>query len=207
MNLPNQLTLSRIGMVPLMVFGLLAYKISEAQGWVTLNLWLALIVFIIASITDAVDGHLARKHNLVTNFGRLMDPLADKLLVISAFVGLMELNVFSPWLVIIVLCREFLVTGLRTLGVAQNRVIQADKWGKNKTITQITAIITAMVLLSFENTFVYFSLFQFQAGAAPAWWNWLREITLYALTAAVLFTTLVSGFLYMSQNRDLLSEN
>lgn len=203
MNLPNKLTLSRFLMVPFFVLFMGADDIGLSLGWQLAGRLISLILFITASITDYYDGALARRHNLVTNFGRLMDPLADKLLTAAAFVILVEENVAPAWMVITVLCREFLVTGLRMLGTSQGRVIQADRWGKNKTISQMVAIITSLVLLALRD------ILRLAGG-----WQWLDangyrpDMWMYGLLyALMLFTTIltvVSGWLYFSNNRDLL---
>jgi CDP-diacylglycerol--glycerol-3-phosphate 3-phosphatidyltransferase len=105
----------------------------------------ALAVFVIASLTDKLDGHLARKYNMITDFGKFMDPLADKLLVSGAFVVLIQLGRIEAWIVFVILAREFAVTGLRTLAAAQNIVIAASNYGKIKTVTQIIAIILLLL--------------------------------------------------------------
>ena len=186
-------------MIPLMVVCLMANRFSDDVGWLAINYWLALIIFIAASITDAFDGHLARKHNLVTNFGKLMDPLADKLLVLSAFIGLVELGIFPAWLVVIILFRELLVTGLRTLAAAQSRIIQANNWGKNKTVSQMAAIITAMALLAIENTLRYYG--KWESGTV---YEAAGQYFIYAMLAMCLLTSVVSGYMYMASNRDIM---
>ena len=200
MNLPNKLTVLRMLIVPVMVFCMLSNNVSVNPIWLITTRWLALLLFIFASITDAFDGYYARKYNLVTNFGKLMDPLADKLLVLSAFVAMQELDLFPAWLVIIVLCRELLVTSLRMIGVTQNRVIQADNWGKNKTISQMIVIICAMLLLALQNTFQYFGMWEGPVREWHIYGGWLVKILIvYALIATVL-----SGYFYVSKNIDLL---
>lgn len=135
MNLPNKLTFSRILLA--IPFILLLGKANE--GRIYLNL--SFVVFIIASLTDWLDGYLARKHNLITDFGKLMDPLADKILVISAMVIFVELGWIPSWMSIIVIAREFLISGIRTLAAAQGEVIPAGNLGKYKTTSQMIVII------------------------------------------------------------------
>ena len=136
MNTPNKLTLLRILMVPLFIWFLYA-------GFNAL----AILVFVIASFTDYLDGYLARKHGLVTTFGKLMDPLADKILTISALVCFLELDVrfLAAWMVVIIIARELIVTGIRLIALDENKVIAASWWGKSKTVSQMVAIIILML--------------------------------------------------------------
>lgn len=131
MNLPNKLTTLRIVLVP--VFIIVYMTMGEGIA--------ATAIFVIASVTDFFDGHLARKHNLVTNYGKIMDPLADKLLVTSALVCMVETNVVPAWMVIVILAREFAITGLRAVAASEGIVIAAAWSGKIKTVTQMIAII------------------------------------------------------------------
>lgn len=147
MNLPNKLTLLRIILIPVFVVLLLLkyYYFSAA-------------IFIIASITDFLDGYIARKQNLVTNFGKLMDPLADKLLVTSALICLVELGDIPAWMVIIILSREFTISILRAVAASEGKVIAASKWGKFKTIFQMIAIISILIRnYPFEGLHIPFS--------------------------------------------------
>ena len=136
MNLPNKLTIVRILMIPIFMF-LLLVNDQAYQTW-------AAIVFIIAALTDTADGYIARKYNLVTNFGKFMDPLADKLLVTSAFLCFVEMGILPAWFVMVILTREFAITGIRTLAANEGIVIAASKWGKLKTISQMTAIVVVL---------------------------------------------------------------
>ena len=140
MNLPNKLTVARCVMTAFFV-GLLSFDhvVCYLLGY---------IVFVIAAITDYYDGKIARERNLVTNFGKLLDPVADKVLVVSAFVmllGIPAMNV-PPWSIVLILAREFLVTGARSLGAAQGTVIAANQWGKMKTILQMVYVCTFLFL-------------------------------------------------------------
>lgn len=136
MNLPNKLTLTRIVLIPVFVFFLL---LRSSLPFVAS--WISFLVFVIASLTDAADGYLARRNNQVTNFGKIADPLADKLLVSAALIGFVSLNLISPWPVIIIIGREFAVTGLRVIAASEGFIISASIWGKLKTITQIIAVL------------------------------------------------------------------
>ncbi len=135
MNLPNKLTLLRVILVPFFVAVLLTDCFGDASKWV------ALAIFIIASLTDMLDGKIARKYGLVTNFGKFMDPLADKLLVCSAMICLVELDRLPAWIVIIIIAREFIISGFRLIASDNGVVIAASWWGKFKTVSQMTMVI------------------------------------------------------------------
>ncbi|MBD5491306.1 MAG: CDP-diacylglycerol--glycerol-3-phosphate 3-phosphatidyltransferase [Lachnospiraceae bacterium] len=133
MNLPNKLTVFRVILIPFFVV-LLLFDITAYDDWI------ALAIFIIASLTDFLDGHIARKYNLVTNFGKFMDPLADKLLVCSALICLVELSRIPAWIVIVIIAREFIISGFRLIASDNGVVIAASYWGKFKTTFQIVMI-------------------------------------------------------------------
>ena len=136
MNLPNKLTTLRVFMIPFFVFFLL-YQGGEN----TTFRMISLVLFIVASLTDLLDGKIARKYNLVTNFGKFMDPLADKLLVCSALICLIELGQLPAWMVIIIISREFIISGFRLVAADNGVVIAASYWGKFKTTFQMAAVI------------------------------------------------------------------
>ena len=140
MNLPNKLTILRTLMIPVFLFFLL----TDCAG--DYSKWIAVVVFILASLTDFLDGHIARKYNLVTNFGKFMDPLADKILVISALVLFVELRYIPAWMSIIVIAREFLISGIRMLAAAKGEVIPAGKLGKYKTTSQMIVILIMIIV-------------------------------------------------------------
>ena len=133
MNLPNKLTMFRVVLIPFFIVFLLI-PITPYDKWI------ALAVFIIASLTDLLDGKIARKYHLVTNFGKFMDPLADKLLVCSALICLIELNKIPSWMVIIIIAREFIISGFRLVASDNGRVIAASYWGKFKTTFQMVMV-------------------------------------------------------------------
>ena len=150
MNLPNKLTIFRIILVPIMVLIPLVGINGELFN-IPLTYLIVDIIFIIASITDKLDGYLARKNNQITTFGKFLDPLADKILVLAAMIMLVEVNRLPAWIPIIVLTREFVISGYRLIAVEKGGiVIAASKWGKIKTVTQMIAIILAFIDL---NTF------------------------------------------------------
>jgi CDP-diacylglycerol---glycerol-3-phosphate 3-phosphatidyltransferase len=206
MNLPNKLTLSRVLMIPIFVALLeSAYIHGVTPGWRTLLCFLATLVFVAAAITDLVDGALARRWGMVTDFGKLFDPLADKLLVTAALVIFVFHGLFHGWVVVVILSREFIVTGLRGLGERQGRTIAADNWGKAKTISQTVAIIYGLVYLTVDNA----------TALAPWWdgfWNgpwrvhFLSGVLLDVLVTVCLIATVASGVTYLSRNWDLLRE-
>ncbi len=136
MNLPNKLTTLRVIMIPCFVFFLL-WQNGENYTF----RMIALALFIIASLTDLLDGKIARKYNLVTNFGKFMDPLADKLLVCSALICLIELNALPAWMVIIIISREFIISGFRLIASDNGVVIAASYWGKFKTTFQMVSVV------------------------------------------------------------------
>ena len=140
-NLPNMLSLFRVILVPvILVFLTLRGQLGYVMG-LNVGDCIAAVVFIIASITDAVDGYIARKRNIVTNLGKFIDPLADKILVIAVLTALVELHRFPAWMVVVIISREFIVSGLRMVAASEGVVIAASKGGKLKTVTQIVGII------------------------------------------------------------------
>ncbi|WP_430882732.1 CDP-diacylglycerol--glycerol-3-phosphate 3-phosphatidyltransferase [Fusibacter sp. JL216-2] len=173
MNIANQLTILRILLVPVFMYFLLAG-----------NMNLAAAIFIIASLTDFLDGYLARKMNLITNLGKFMDPLADKVLVMAAFICLVEIGSVSSWAVVIILGREFIVSIFRAVAAAEGIVIAASWWGKLKTNSQMLAI----VLLLFNNT-----PFEVMNGQ-------LAQIILWIAVAL----TVISGVDYIIKNKQVL---
>ena len=146
MNTPDKLTIARMIIVPFLVIFLLTGWGGEANRYISLTL------FVVASVTDWFDGYLARKNNLVTNFGKFMDPLADKLLVCSAMICMIDLKRLSAWFVIIIIAREFIISGFRLIAAENGIVIAANYWGKFKTASQMIMII--LLILHFDGIFV-----------------------------------------------------
>ena len=176
MNLPNKLTVLRMLLIPVfLVFYFLEMPVA------------ALIVFAAASITDALDGHIARKHGLITDFGKLMDPLADKLLTMAAFVVLLQGNELYTIFLIAILAREFLVTAVRQVAASSGKILEADKWGKIKTILQMVWISYALLIRSIPMDFEY---------------SVIGTVFLYV----VVFVTVASGVNYCVKNRALFSD-
>lgn len=185
MNVPNKLTILRVLLIP--VFLLLFYM--DGMPW---HYFYALLVFAAASLTDMLDGKIARKYNLITDFGKFMDPLADKLLVVSAIICLMGIGKVPPLVVIIIISREFLVTSLRLVAAPKGIVIAADRWGKYKTVSQMIWL-SAALLLEWLAADMPFAI----PGAAAI--N-------TALTAVATILTVVSGVNYLWKNRRVLSD-
>ncbi len=158
MNTPNKLTLLRVIMVPFFVL----FMLTDLGG--AGNKWIALVLFVVASLTDMLDGYLARRDNLVTNFGKFMDPLADKLLVTSALICFVELGNLPAWIVIIIIAREFIISGFRLIAADNGVVIAANYWGKFKTVSQMIMIILLIadlggVFTILEQIFIWLALF------------------------------------------------
>jgi len=213
MNLPNILTMSRLFMaLLLMVLLTLGFPYSKS---------IALMVFAIAGLTDFLDGYIARKYKMVTSFGQLMDPLTDKVMVCAVFVGLVEISfvhegtflhggvmvkgmslvpLVPAWIAVVIIAREFLVTGLRLLAVNKGIVISAGKWGKHKTVWQIIAIVLLLLGLSIRNDYL--------RGIDPeqlADFDFVFVYAAHALAVAVAIITVASGYLYFSQHRDVIA--
>ena len=177
MNLPNKLTVTRVILIPFFVFFLLNDAMNPNFKWV------ALALFIIASLTDLADGKIARKYNLVTDFGKFMDPLADKLLVCSAMIGLIELGRIPAWIVIIIIAREFIISGFRLIAADNGRVIAASYWGKFKTTFQMFMVIFMIMNL----------------GMAP--FPLITQILMWIALAL----TIISLVDYIIKNKDVMS--
>lgn len=176
MNTPNKLTIARMIIVPFLVIFLLTGWGGEANRYISLTL------FVVASVTDWFDGYLARKNNLVTNFGKFMDPLADKLLVCSAMICMIDFKRLSAWFVIIIIAREFIISGFRLIAAENGIVIAANYWGKFKTASQMIMII--LLILHFDGIFVI-----------------LEQIFIWLSLAL----TIISLITYIWQNRTVLS--
>lgn len=173
MNLPNALTIARIFFVPLLVAALVEQNVSIQMFGVTVtNEWLALAIFLVAAVTDLLDGYLARRWGQVTTIGTLLDPIADKLLISAALISLVQVNAVPGWMVILVVGREFAISGLRSIAAAEGYTIKASDLGKTKMIAQVTAI--SLLLISIRH----------QALAVPAYWAmWL--VVVFAMLSAV----------------------
>lgn len=181
MNLPNKLTILRVIMIP---FFLVALMVDDIPG----GKWIALALFCLASLTDLLDGKIARKYNLVTNFGKFMDPLADKLLVCSAMIAMIELDRIPYWVVILIIAREFIISGFRLVASDNGVVIAAGWWGKIKTVVQMVMII---VLICDFNS-------EFDCCAIDV----IENVLIYAALAL----TIISLLDYLIKNKNVLSD-
>ena len=178
MNLPNKLTTFRVILIPFFVFFMLAPNMTG------INHYIAAAIFIVASLTDLLDGKIARKYNLVTNFGKFMDPLADKLLVCSAMICLIQTGQLAAWIVVIIISREFIISGFRLIASDNGVVIAASYWGKFKTTFQMLMVI--VLILNVQMPFF--------------------QILGKILTYAALILTVVSLIDYIVKNKDVLKE-
>lgn len=178
MNLPNKLTMLRVILIPFFVFFLLAPLFTDKGKYI------AAVIFILASLTDLLDGKIARKYNLVTNFGKFMDPLADKLLVCSALICLVDMKKLASWIAIVIIAREFIISGFRLIAAEHQIVIAASYWGKFKTTFQMLMII--VLILDFEQPSL--------------------QMLGTALTYISLVLTVVSLVDYLYKNRDVIRE-
>ena len=184
MNLPNKLTILRTILIPFFLAAMLWEAVPYGN-------WIALVIFAIASLTDMLDGKIARKYNLVTNFGKFMDPLADKLLVSSALIAFVELGRIPCWIVIIIIAREFIISGFRLVAADNGIVIAAGIWGKIKTAEQMVMICILLADLG--------SVFPSVAGSIYI----VEEVLIYAS----LVLTIVSLCDYLIHNKGVLAEN
>jgi CDP-diacylglycerol---glycerol-3-phosphate 3-phosphatidyltransferase len=194
MNLPNKLTVSRF----VLTVAFLVCMFSQVPYYAT---W-ALGFFSLASLTDYFDGKIARRDKLITNFGILMDPLADKILVCSAFIAFIGLGWIQSWMVVIIVARELAITGLRLLAASKNVVLAAERYGKHKTISQIVAIIAILVEHSYRDWGPVGMIFGFHIAGKP-WIEWFMPVSIWV---AVLLT-FISGWLYLWKNRQLYLED
>lgn len=180
MNLPNKLTILRVILIPFFVFFFISPFFDGYGNYI------ALAIFIIASLTDMADGKIARKYNLVTNFGKFMDPLADKLLVCSAMICLVDLELIPVWVVLIIIAREFIISGFRLVASDNGIVIAASYWGKFKTTFQMLMVIVII----------------FNINLQLGWLNILGTILIYV----ALVLTVVSLIDYIAKNKDVLKD-
>ncbi len=194
-NLPNKLTLIRVGLVPLFLL-LLSFDNVYTH-------FLALLTFVGAAITDYYDGKIARERSQETDFGRLMDPLADKILICAAFIYFVESYPRIPaWIVTIIIAREFAVSGIRMLAASKGKIVAADKAGKLKTISQLTAIITILHIIVYIKASEVFP--------AISYWNVIEGwamFLIYVLVGFTLVMSLLSGYNYLRANRRLFWES
>lgn len=197
MNLANKLTIFRMILVPIMVVFAYLPMGGEVAG-VAVTMIIMDAIFIIASITDKLDGYIARSRNQVTTFGKFLDPLADKILVLSAMVILVEKGLLPAWIPVIVLAREFIVSGFRLIAVQKGgTVIAASIWGKIKTVTQMVALIFAFIDC--------YGFFAFVSGGISGWALAINVITSVMMAVSVI-ATVFSGWNYLASGKDLFKD-
>ncbi|WP_436513578.1 CDP-diacylglycerol--glycerol-3-phosphate 3-phosphatidyltransferase [Clostridium thermobutyricum] len=195
MNLANKLTLIRILLVPIFLVFIVAKGIPYGT-------FIATFIFILASLTDKLDGYIARSRNQITNFGKFMDPLADKLLVTAALVSLVELGLVQGWAAIIIIAREFAVSGLRTLAASEGKIIAARWWGKIKTVIQIIAIILLLIEVNISTST---TLIKMVANSKVLEYVFTSLPTIMMNIAVII--TVVSGWDYFRKNKGVISTN
>lgn len=193
MNLANKLTLGRIFLVPVFLVFIAVKDIPYGS-------FIATFIFILASSTDKLDGYVARSRNQITNFGKFMDPLADKLLVTAALISLVELQVVPGWAAVVIIAREFAVSGLRSIAAAQGRVIAASWWGKIKTVIQIIAIILLLLKVNIHDAKLL-KIFVIDNHYVK---EFFRIAPTIMLMVAVI-VTLLSGYDYFKKNKEAVS--
>lgn len=201
MNLPNKLTIFRVILIPFFVVALL-YPMDSAA-----NEWIALAIFVIASITDMLDGQIARKYNLVTNFGKFMDPLADKLLVSSALICFIELKLLPSWVVLIIIAREFIISGFRLIASDNGKVIAASWWGKIKTVFQMVTIIFIIIAKTMGRALAWnkIGLQDYTIvtdSATISLWSMIGTVLVWIS----LLLTVISLVDYIVKNKDVMKE-
>jgi CDP-diacylglycerol--glycerol-3-phosphate 3-phosphatidyltransferase len=190
MNLPNKLTVSRF----VLTIAFLVAMFSPLKYHLTI----ALTLFVAAAASDYLDGQIARRRKLITNFGILMDPLADKIMVCSAFIAFVGLNWIPAWMVVVIVARELAITGMRLLAASKNVVLAAEGFGKHKTISQIAAIIALLVLACYNEWGpVGRAIFGFHFAGQTPWIEWVAELSKWLAVAL----TFISGWLYLWRNR------
>ena len=195
MNLPNKLTASRF----VLTVAFLIVMFSQVRFHETI----ALVLFCAAGVTDFLDGEIARRRKLITNFGILMDPLADKIMVCSAYIAFVGVNWLSAWMAVVVVARELAITGLRMLAASKNVVLAAEGFGKHKTISQITAAIAILVVHGYHDWGAAGeTIFGWHIGAQP----WVFPFSILAKWVAIVLT-FTSGGLYLWKNRSLYLED
>lgn len=190
LNLPNILTISRIVITPIFLFVILMESLPH-------RFLIACLVFSFGSITDAVDGHLARKNNQITNFGKFLDPIADKILTISALLAFMSMGLCNIWIVMLVLTREFAIASVRMIAASNGVVIPANMWGKIKTVTQM--VFTILIMLLGEAYYIVETTDIILFGKLPA----LSLVSNGLLWVTAIFTV-ISGVVYLVDSRKII---
>lgn len=194
MNLPNKITLCRIILIPFMMI-IPLFGIKSTFLGVNVGNLIELAIFLVASFTDYLDGHIARKNNLITNFGKFLDPIADKLLVLTALIMFVEAGKLPAWIPVIIVAREFMVSGIRMLAAGEGNVIAASMLGKIKTVSQMVAISLAFI----DNN--YFMAFTSKCLCVP---ELLLNILMSVAMLVSVIATIWSGVDYFEKSKDIV---
>ncbi|MCX5715239.1 MAG: CDP-diacylglycerol--glycerol-3-phosphate 3-phosphatidyltransferase [Candidatus Omnitrophica bacterium] len=191
MNLANKITVSRIVLTFVFMFFLFCHS-----WWAKV---LSLVIFIFAALSDFLDGRIAHKKNMVTDFGRLMDPIADKILVIAAFSAFVQMQLIEAWMFVIIISREIIITSLRLFALNKGRVLSATKAGKHKTVSQMSVIFLILGFIVLKETRLAFFTWD------PAWEGLFRK-SIYILMLVTVGFTLYSGLSYLWENRKIIAK-
>ena len=184
-NLPNQLTFLRILLAVLCIYFILQNTL--------IYLYIAFAIFVVASLTDYLDGVIAKKYNLVTDFGKLLDPIADKILIIGIFLAFLQISILNVWVIMVIIMREFIITGIRLIALNKKMVLAAEIHGKHKMVSQVVAILITFIIL----------ILYFMHPEHP-WVMWLYQYFIDILMLYVLAITLFSGIYYLWSNRKIV---
>lgn len=200
MNLPNKLSVMRVALVPVMMIFPSFIHTERTIGGINLSIFIFLILFIIASITDFLDGKIARKYNLITDFGKFIDPLADKIVVMAALLVLVEYSMLPAWIVTIIIVREFAVSGYRLIEAKNGEVVAASKLGKLKTMTQMIGIVL-----------LFLTPFKFMAFVHVQKYNFNTYTYILNMLGSIIFTisviaTIISGWDYLKHLKPILKD-
>lgn len=195
MNLANKLTVIRVILVPI-------FLLCVSTNLIPYGMFVATIIFIVASATDKLDGYIARTRNQVTNFGKFMDPLADKLLVTAALVTLSGMDIIPAWISVVIIAREFAVSGLRTVAASEGKVIAASNWGKIKTVFQMVAIVLLLIVANVATTPFIADIIN-SNDFLIMFFSYIPDIVLYI----ALIITIISGVDYFAKNKNVIDTN
>ncbi|MCX7919764.1 MAG: CDP-diacylglycerol--glycerol-3-phosphate 3-phosphatidyltransferase [bacterium] len=204
MNLANKLTFSRIIAIPFVMGAILFENATNgytihSQILIVTSKYVALLIFIAATLTDLYDGRIARKRKIITPFGSFFDPIADKLLISTVFICFVELRIMPAWMVVIIIGREFIITGLRILGAKKGEVIPAGPLGKYKTVSQMATAIVILLYLAIKDTMRIYGTWNDQVDV------WIYG-AIYLLMVWTVLATVISGVSYIKRHRHLIRE-
>jgi len=191
MNLANRLTVLRIVFTFVFMFFLFMHGL-----WAKV---ISLVIFALAAISDFLDGHIAQKRNMVTDFGKLMDPIADKILVLAAFAAFVQMQLVDAWMFVIIISREILITSLRLFALNKGKVLSAAKAGKHKTVSQMSVIVLILIFVVLKEAMLTFFTWN------PSWENFFRQ-GIYLLMIVTVGLTLYSGLYYLWENRRIITK-